>query len=85
MEPNNDIKQLDLLIAKIGGARTQSTGACELLLEHLRSARRDRLGGRSGEYHSSLQQAKISIACIADKTRRVEVKETLGNLIDPTK
>jgi len=34
-----------------------------------------------GEYRSSLEEAKESVACIADKTTRVDVKQRLQTLI----
>jgi hypothetical protein len=84
MEPNTDIKRLDQLITRIGGNDTgmRSTGACELLLEHLRAARRDLLGAMSSEYQANLRLAKESISCIFDKSTRTEVKDSLRNLID---
>lgn len=84
MEPNADIKRLDQLIAKLAGdgAGMRSAGPCELLLEHLRAARRDRLGAMSGECRVNLQLAKESVSCISDKSTRSEVKDSLNKLLD---
>jgi len=71
------------MIADLGGsndAARQSSGPCELLLEHLHGARRNLLGSMSGEYRLSLKQAAESIACISDKSARAEFKKTLQSL-----
>lgn len=85
MTPNAGIKRLDQLIARIGGndVGIPSDGPCQLLLEHLRAARRDLLGCMSGEYRVNLQLAKEAISCILDKSTRTEAKDSLRNLIDP--
>jgi hypothetical protein len=83
---NDDLKCLDGLIAGFGGsydAGTRSTGSCELLLEHLRSARRDLLGSMRGEYLSNLQFAQDSLSCIPYKILRAETKKTLQGLLSP--
>jgi hypothetical protein len=84
MEANAEIKRLDELITKLGGddAGMRSCGPCALLLEHLRAARRDRLGAMAGEYRVSLRLAKASVSCIPDKGARTEVKDSLRNLLD---
>lgn len=84
MKRNTDIKRLDQLIAKIDGNGTgmRSAGPCELLLEHLRAARRDLLGSMSGEYQVNLQLAKESVSSISDKSTRTEVKGRLRSLIE---
>ena len=84
MQPNNDLKSLDDMIAGLGGAVSgrQTTGPCGLLLEHLQAARRGLLGSSRGEYSLSLEQAKESVACIPDKVSRTNTRTTLQGLID---
>ena len=84
MPPASSLTSLDQLIAEVGGggnAGAQSNGPCTLLLEHLRSARTSFLGSMPGEYRSSLQEARESAACIADKTARTTIKQRLQSLI----
>jgi hypothetical protein len=84
MAPANSLKNLDQLIAEVGGAGnpgTQSRGPCSLLIEHLRSARSSFLGSMPAEYKSSLEEAQESIDCIADKSRRTDIKKRLQHLI----
>jgi len=52
-----------------------------LLVEHLRAARTSFLGSMRGEYRSSLQEAKTSAACIADKNTQNDVRMRLQILI----
>jgi len=78
------LESLDQLILDVGGAGDagkQSRSPHGLLLEHLRAARTSFLGSMSGEYRSSLQEAKESAACIADKTTQLDVKKRLQHLI----
>jgi hypothetical protein len=77
------LNRIDQLIVDLGGANagTQSRGPCGLLLEHLRSARTSFLGSMPGEYRSSLQEARGSVACIGDKNARTEIKKRLQLLI----
>jgi hypothetical protein len=84
MEQSNNLKCLDELIADLGGAdtSTHSSGPCGLLFEHLRAARNAVLGSRRAEYGLSLEQAKESVACVADKSARNKTREILRNLID---
>jgi hypothetical protein len=86
MPQDEDLKTLDGLIASIGGADTgaQSFGPCGLLLEHLQAARRDLLGSIRGEYRLSLEQAKESVACIADQSARNAMKDALKSLLATT-
>ena len=84
MLDNIALKSLDRLIVDAGGAGDagkQSKSSHGLLLEHLRSARSSLLGSMPGEYKSSLQEAKESAACIADKTTQVDIKKRLQKLI----
>jgi hypothetical protein len=83
MQENHDLKCLDDLIADIGGADygMQTVGPSGLLLEHLEAARRGLLGSMRAEYNSSLEQAKESLGCVADKGRRSEMRSILRGLI----
>jgi len=80
----SDLKTLDQLIVDAGGAGDagkQSRGPNSLLLEHLRAARSSLLGSMSGEYRSSLQDAKESTAYISDKNAQSDIRKRLKNLI----
>jgi hypothetical protein len=83
VHPANSLESLDELIAGLegGNAGSQSSGPCRLLLEHLRSARTSFLGSMPGEYRSSLEEARESAACIADKTRQTAIKQQLKSMI----
>ncbi len=85
MQPNQELKSLDELIASLGGADTGAhtpPGPSGLLLEHLQAARRDLLGSITGEYRFSLDQAHESLAGILDKGTRIEMKKRLQILIN---
>src|SRR5260370_31023230 len=85
MQPDQDLKYLDKLIADLGGSSDvgrQSGGSCDLLLEHLQAARRDLLGSMLDEYRLNLQQAKGSLTCISDRSARAETKKRLLSLIE---
>ena len=84
MQPSADLRSLDELLIKLGGAEigTQTEGPCGLLLEHLQAARRDLLGSRGAEYISSLKFARESASCIPGKIDRAEAKGILQGLID---
>jgi hypothetical protein len=84
MQPSADLQSLDELLIKLGGAGVgaHTAGPCKLLLEHLQAARRGLLGSMRAEYHSSLQFAKESIACIPGAGDRAEAKGILQVLID---
>lgn len=84
MQQRADLKSLDDLIAKLGGAGVgwQSPGLFGLLLEHMQGARRGLMGSMRAEYRSNLQFARESVACIPGKTARDEATKTLQGLID---
>ena len=84
MADTASLKSLDLLILDVGGADDagkHSKSGHGLLIEHLRTARSSLLGAMPGEYRSSLQEAKESAACIADKTTQADIKQRLQKLI----
>jgi hypothetical protein len=81
---NTSLQSLDRLIADVGGAGDagkQSKSPHGLLVEHLRAARTSFLGSMPGEYRSSLQEAKASAACIAEKSSQSDVRKRLQTLI----
>jgi|HubBroStandDraft_2_1064218.scaffolds.fasta_scaffold468641_2 hypothetical protein len=84
MQQSADLRSLDELIVKLGGAGigVQTAGPCGLLLEHIQAARRDLLGSMRAEYNSSLKFAKESVACIPGKSARAEATGILQGLID---
>ena len=84
MLDKTSLQSLDRLILDAGGtgdAGKQSKSPHSLLIEHLRAARSSLLGAMPGEYRSSLQEARESAACIADKTEQVDIKQRLQELI----
>ena len=84
MPDKASLQSLDRLILDAGGggdAGKHSKGPHGLLIEHLRTARSSLLGAMPGEYRSSLQEAKESTACIADKTVQNDIKQRLQKLI----
>jgi hypothetical protein len=79
------LESLDRLLADLGGsgdAGKSSRGPCGLLLEHLDAARRSLLGSIIGEYRLNLEQAKESVACIADNGARAKTKQVLERRIE---
>jgi hypothetical protein len=84
MEQRDRLKCLDELIADLGGADNgmHTNGPCGLLSEHLRAARSALLGSRPVEYGLSLELAKGSVACVADKNARNRTTAMVRNLID---
>ena len=84
MADKASLESLDRLILDAGGAGDagkHSKSGHGLLIEHLRSARSSLLGAMPGEYRSSLQEAKESAACIADKTTQVDIQQRLRKLV----
>lgn len=84
MANDTGLVALDRLIVDVGGsgyAGKQSKSPHGLLLEHLRSARTSFLGSMTGEYRSSLQEAKESASCISDKATQSDIKKRLQSLI----
>ena len=84
MPDKESLQSLDRLILDAGGADDagkHSKTSHGLLIEHLRAARISLLGAMPGEYRSSLQEAKESAACIADKTVQNDIKQRLQKLI----
>jgi hypothetical protein len=79
MQPDQDLKCLDETIASLG--RSHDMAPCDLLLEHLRAARRYLLAATRDEYRFCLQQAVDSLFVVEDKTSRLETKAVLQRLL----
>jgi len=79
MQPDQDLKCLDETIASLG--RSRDAARYDLLLEHLRAARRYLLAATRNEYRFCLQQAVESLFVIDDKAARLETKTVLQRLL----
>jgi len=77
-QSNHAIESIDRTIDEVSDARESE---CELLREHLESARTARLGEMTEEYHLSLILSMEVTGCITDPQRRKRVEETLRGLI----
>lgn len=80
MQPDEELRILDEMMADLGGSNTAP--ACDLLLEHLRAARRNLLGAMPREYRLCLELARESVASIPHKAAGTETKKMLRYLID---
>jgi hypothetical protein len=78
IDVNNAVHAIDRMIDEVGDARESQ---CELLREHLESARVSRLGEMMEEYHLSLGLALEATGCVADQPRRQRIEETLRSLV----
>lgn len=72
------IEVIDRMIDEVSDARESQ---CELLREHLESARASRLGERVQEYDLNLRLAKEVTGCITDEVRRRRVEGALRELL----
>jgi tRNA/tmRNA/rRNA uracil-C5-methylase (TrmA/RlmC/RlmD family) len=75
------IEIVDRMIDEVSDA---AESQCELLREHLESARASRLGEMMEEYQLNLGLAKENTGCITDPPRRGRVEEALRALIAET-
>ena len=75
---HEDAKRLDALIDEIAAP---SESQCELLREHLESARTYLLGSLQAEYVLSLRLAQQSVDCISDRERQKRLKSGLEKLL----
>jgi hypothetical protein len=73
------VQAIDRMIDEVSDARESQ---CELLREHLESARASRLGELIDEYRLSLRLAKEATGCITDQPRRRRVEEALRALVE---
>jgi hypothetical protein len=78
VQQDQDLKCLDETIASLG---RHDAAPCDLLLEHLRAARRYLLAATRDEYRFCLQQAVDSLLAIRDKAARLEMKTILQRLL----
>jgi hypothetical protein len=77
-DTNQAIESIDRMIDEVADARESE---CELLREHLESARTSRLGEMTDEYQLALHLAMEVTGCITDPQRRRRVEEALRALI----
>jgi len=80
--PKADVTELDALIDVVSAP---GESQCELLREHLESARQYLLGSMPTEYGLSLQLAHQALNCISSEERRTRVKSMLDDLLASTK
>jgi hypothetical protein len=74
---NQKITRLDDAITQVSDP---SESQCELLREHLESARISLLGELQEEYALNLRLASEVLNCIADRERRDRVQRLIGEL-----
>ena len=86
MQVDHDLQCLENLIAGAGGSLgsggRDNQGPCDLLTEHLDTARRALQGNRRDECRMSLSAAMDSLGSIADKSERSRIKIAVRSLID---
>jgi hypothetical protein len=80
MPQDEDLKSLDEMVAGFGTSRDLE--GRDLVLEHLRAARRCLLGSMLGEYRFNLQQAREAVGFLPDKTVQAGAKTILLRLYD---
>ena len=78
LQSTHAIESIDRMIDEVSEA---CESECELLREHLESARAARLGEMTEEYHLNLILSMEVTGCITDPQRRQRVEETLRGLI----
>lgn len=79
MQPSSNLQRLDEVIARLQGG--DGRGGPELLLEHLRAARRNHLGSAPKEYALNLEQAMGAANSLPSKSMKDSVKGTLQSLV----
>jgi hypothetical protein len=77
MASNKKITRLDDAITQVSDP---AESQCELLREHLESARTSLLGEMQEEYALQLRLASEVLNCIADRERRDRVQKLIGEL-----
>jgi hypothetical protein len=83
MQQSLILQRLDEVITSLHGDEdpgTHGRGSCDLLLEHLRAARRNLLGSARLEYDLNLEQSLSAVDCIPSKDLRARVKQVLESL-----
>src|SRR5258708_38731032 len=78
MTQATELTRLDKLIDSVS---VPAESQCELLREHLESARTYLQGGMNEEYMLSLRLANETVNCIADERRRHRAAGMLGDLM----
>lgn len=78
MVERNRVERLDRLIDEIAMPQESE---CELLREHLESARTYLLGSMPLEYSLTLQLANQVVNCISNRARRERVKKAIDDLL----
>ena len=76
--PKEDVARLDAVIDEMAAPPESQ---CELLREHLESARAYLLGSMQGEYILCLQLAHQGVNCISNEQRRQRVKQMIDGLL----
>src|SRR5437764_14242015 len=78
MLQTSELKKLDQLIDEVS---TPVESECELLREHLESARTYLLGSMTEEYTLSLRLANETLNCISDESRRHRAAELIADML----
>jgi hypothetical protein len=78
MSSRTEVARLDELIDELGAP---SESQCELLREHLESARSNLLGGVVEGYVLNLKLADETLHCITDHDRKQRVTDAIRDLL----
>src|SRR3954469_12541680 len=78
MLQTSELKKLDRLIDEVS---SPAESQCELLREHLESARTYLLGSMTEEYTLSLRLANETLNCISDESRRHRAAELIADML----
>ena len=78
MTLKTDVHRIDTVIDDMSDP---SESQCELLREHLETARNYLLGAMPVEYELSLQLATQALDCITDKDRRRRVESAIAEML----
>ena len=85
MMQDHAVKQIDELLQALGDPvdlSRHSVGSIDLLLEHLRGARRYLLAAMPLEYELNLREAHGTLDCIGDNDLRDRTRRTIESLLD---
>jgi len=78
MTLKTDVHRIDTVIDDVSDP---AESQCELLREHLESARHYLLGSMPAEYKLSLQLATQALGCITDAERRKRVTQAIEEML----
>ena len=78
MTLRTDVNLIDTAIDEISDP---AESQCELLREHLESARHYLLGSAEREYVLSLQLAREALNCVADRDRKARVEKLIADML----